>query len=128
MTISTVRLLTNLAACTGDLARAPLPFAEQTTAMSDNTGGDAFPLATVACLAVSAVSFMLGQAFDQRRRRRTATTLQDADFVMMPQLAAGKHEVGRDGQWRHGAIHHVAGWCRNPVLYLDHDWVLANRS
>jgi hypothetical protein len=96
--------------------------------MPDNTRGVAVPLAAAACLVASAVSFIIGQGFDQWRRRRTATTLQDAEFVMMPQLAAGKHEVGPDGEWRHGAMHHVVGWCRNAVLVLDHGWVVANRS
>jgi hypothetical protein len=100
----------------------------QQNAMPDNTSGVSVPLATAACLAVSAVSFILGRGFDQRRRRGPATTLQDAEFVMVPQLAAGKHEVGPAGEWRRGVIHYGLGWCRLATLVLTYDWVAPNRS
>ena len=124
MTICTVQIRQQSGCCTQIESHSP--FAQRTTnAMHDNTSG-VVPLATAACLAVSAVSFILG--FDQRRRRRTATTLQDEDFVMMPQLAAGKHEVGPAREWRHYAIYHIAGCLRSALPNLDHSWGVANRS
>lgn len=127
MTIRTVQFVNNPAVALRKKSHSP--FAQRTTnAMPDNTSGVAVPLATATCLAVSAVSFILGRGFDQRRRRGPATTLQDAESVMMPQLAAGKHEVGRAGEWHNCAMYHIVGCFRSAVPKLDHSWVVANRS
>lgn len=87
-------------------------------AMTRVDGSQPPQLAAMACIAASAIAFILGQAFERRRRRRSHAVTNDEGLKMLPQLADGKHEVGPGREWRRSARHTL--FSPEACLRLNH--------